>query len=249
MDQKSRSHTTGFESPAADEVAEVSNPTRDPFTTSLKSEISRHLRPEQCEKLWTLAFSLHEQWSDCKGKAIAFKASRDRVAKTLCEIRTLLAAQGLFNKVLDQAGIKRRTAYDMIVDYGRVCDLPEAVREEAARQHVDLTAKRFESKIESMKEGLQAAATSEMAGPLIAELKAQKRKSAARDTRLPEIRATRRKTLVAQTKAFLESFKADHVDFRMQTEALLNEIVSEFGFAVTVSETGAVARFGLGEGE
>jgi hypothetical protein len=229
MDKKNPSRTNGSEFLPTNEAAT--------FSTDLKSKINNHLSPERLEEFWTLADSLRDQWGDCKGKAAAFKASRDKLAMTLCEIRTLLAPQGLFNKLLDETGMKRRTAYDMMEDYGRVRNLPEAVRKEAAKQHLDLTAKRLAPKLESIKEKLQAARTQELAAPLVSELKEHKRKSSSREIQLPEVREIRRKAVVAQARAFLEGLKMPQTEFRLQMHGLLYDIISGFGFTLILSES------------
>jgi hypothetical protein len=227
---------TGLESLTTNEVPKTLTLQLNPFSDGLKSKINKSLESGKSQQFWNLATSLRDQWEDCRKKAADFRTSRDLLAQTLCEIRTLLAPEGLFANLLDEAGVKRRTAYDMIADHTRVRDLPEVVRKEAARQHVDLTANRLASKIASMGERLRAARTREDAAPLISELKAQKRKSPIQEALLPSIRDGRRTTIIAQARAFLEPVSSDPIALRSQVQALLDEIVSAFGLTVTVSE-------------
>jgi predicted nucleic acid-binding Zn-ribbon protein len=110
-----------------------------------------------------------------------------------------------------------------------------AVKKEAERQHVDLTAKRLSQHIKEMKPQLEKATTAETAKSLLGELQKHKRKSPARETTLPEVRNNQRKLALSQAWAFLAPLK-DDPEFRRETEAFIREIVAKFGLIAVLSQ-------------
>jgi len=91
----------------------------------------------------------------------------------LYEIRTVLANDGKFGRLLKEHGIPRRTAYDLIDNWKRLSELKpsQVVRKIAGRMNLHLTANRFWPSLKAHKRELQEADTEEKAVEILDQVK------------------------------------------------------------------------------
>ena len=86
-----------------------------------------------------------QNWKAYLSKDAAFRQSRSELAAALIDARKLLEEAGkkrLFHRFLEAKKIPKSTAYDFINDYERASAAPEALKEAAEEQGVDLTTRR-----------------------------------------------------------------------------------------------------------
>lgn len=188
-------------------------------------------------KLQKLCEKLREQWDDSEAKTTALRQSRDQLAGTLYEIRTLLVKDGLFSKLLDAYGIPRQTAYDLIDDHERIValELTPAARRAAESAHLDLTAKRLASVLERFQPKLKAADTTEKANKVVTSIiAAGKRRSKPKIYNIAEHREVRYDILVRSARAFFQSLAKDKADLTSKLQDFVNKIVP--GATVTLPQ-------------
>lgn len=159
-------------------------------TPQMLRELKASIDCTKQEKLQTLLDQLQEQWTDHEAKRAALRQSRDRVANSLYEIRTLLKTDRLFCRVLEAYGIPRQTAYDYFADHERLLKyaLPKIVMEVAAEEGIDLTPKRLAPTVEKYKKELSDAKTKEEAREMLRVIKNDSRRKATKKTLTPKER-------------------------------------------------------------